>query len=698
MCPAGSYDVNVEPAKDDVLFEDPNRFLLALESFFISFYGELPAVGGNKNRAPKQLIGTRNWRTDFELLLAKRPKSTENPSSPEINIPEIQIGADEDNRDLHRTQSLVDLDENHEQAGLLPDPKDLAIDTISNSHVESYNQNCPNTGSHEPSPGDDSISDDDHPRKRRHTWRFNMYGCDEEDSDDPRGTQESPIDDDADTEEALRDINVSNPWIIAKMNAPVHPKPTTQTGDNNDVDGNNQLMTPTRDAVQYASSTVVTKLHTAQRLSENTAPYLPTPQRTLPSSTRYVENSSPPNSWHFPSKAWAKAPPESDGGRKLDQARDRHIIGALDRWVQKSAISGQRDLTVNDEEPFHGSSEDGNGTDNATRQQSPNHTNDFISARALQQQGTPLSQIPEAPPRRTPRYSPRKPPQQGSINKLFVSPVNDPHRVWFEIESSNRRTKPSTQARSKSVRDAITATTPISFPSEDEDPMDDPSPLSPTAPATNPNGLTLEKLMDYEHRKHAATQAYKASLLKQSILTSSSHPTDHHPSANSPHRARYEAAKAALAPPNPNDTDNVPQSVFADSDPRAYLLRVLRREDAAQRQGASAGQRPRRAKTSMLPLETIAADEKVQDLVLTIATDSRTIRKLEKSASTTDAYVCSGAMTSGLQAMIDDIRTWEQNLSALILHTFTTEGGEEAKMSFDLWPPLQAHMATHTHD
>src|SRR6266480_4255752 len=41
VCPPGSYDVNIEPAKDDVLFEEPSALLFVVEEFFRSVYGDL---------------------------------------------------------------------------------------------------------------------------------------------------------------------------------------------------------------------------------------------------------------------------------------------------------------------------------------------------------------------------------------------------------------------------------------------------------------------------------------------------------------------------------------------------------------------------------------------------------------------------------------------------------------------------------
>ena len=69
ICPSGSYDQNVEPAKDDILFEDPKSFLDALDRCFIEIYGNLDNEDAVRQRTSK----TRHTQTDaFELLLARR--------------------------------------------------------------------------------------------------------------------------------------------------------------------------------------------------------------------------------------------------------------------------------------------------------------------------------------------------------------------------------------------------------------------------------------------------------------------------------------------------------------------------------------------------------------------------------------------------------------------------------------------------
>lgn len=73
-CIRGSYDVNVEPSKDDVLFENPGLILSLVEDLFSGTYGALEN-STEKDAVPK--TKKRQQNNEFELLMArKRPYET----------------------------------------------------------------------------------------------------------------------------------------------------------------------------------------------------------------------------------------------------------------------------------------------------------------------------------------------------------------------------------------------------------------------------------------------------------------------------------------------------------------------------------------------------------------------------------------------------------------------------------------------
>ena len=67
ICPPGSYDANIEPAKDDVLFTDPKLLIQIAEKHFRDFYGEPQA---KSTRSPGAEAAPKS-RT-FDILLAKK--------------------------------------------------------------------------------------------------------------------------------------------------------------------------------------------------------------------------------------------------------------------------------------------------------------------------------------------------------------------------------------------------------------------------------------------------------------------------------------------------------------------------------------------------------------------------------------------------------------------------------------------------
>lgn len=80
QCPPGSYDANIEPAKDDVLFEDPQRILSLVEGLFRDMYGDLAGLAEKKqlNKGKDRA----SYNDGFELLMPRKI-----PASPASRIP-----------------------------------------------------------------------------------------------------------------------------------------------------------------------------------------------------------------------------------------------------------------------------------------------------------------------------------------------------------------------------------------------------------------------------------------------------------------------------------------------------------------------------------------------------------------------------------------------------------------------------------
>lgn len=86
-CPLGSYDVNIEPSKDDVLFEDRDLVVSLVEDLFSEHYGTLE---NTQPKSPLKGKSSRAKKSDgFDIMLARRPlndTSTESRQTGEIPV------------------------------------------------------------------------------------------------------------------------------------------------------------------------------------------------------------------------------------------------------------------------------------------------------------------------------------------------------------------------------------------------------------------------------------------------------------------------------------------------------------------------------------------------------------------------------------------------------------------------------------
>ncbi|KAI5799021.1 histidine kinase-like ATPase [Geopyxis carbonaria] len=86
ICPPNTYDPNVEPAKDDVLFQDTDAVQAAAEDTFIKVYGKLPVDAGSGGTGQKEKPGG-NPSSGFKVLLARREEPREKLDKSPETIP-----------------------------------------------------------------------------------------------------------------------------------------------------------------------------------------------------------------------------------------------------------------------------------------------------------------------------------------------------------------------------------------------------------------------------------------------------------------------------------------------------------------------------------------------------------------------------------------------------------------------------------
>jgi DNA mismatch repair protein MutL len=189
-CPAGSYDPNVEPAKNDVIFGNESVVLEAIENLFKEVYGEpkaLPAI------TPPQRL--KEKLDNFELLLARKPttlQANDSPSPPRSESMAVQAPEATNLKEPTVTSTINKI--TRSSGGLIVD-SDESDEPLDSS-------------------------------KRK--WVFDMSKDLSEDVEEfqrpthqPQQSCETRIPD-PETEPAPK--NSLNPWIIAKLVAPVQQR------------------------------------------------------------------------------------------------------------------------------------------------------------------------------------------------------------------------------------------------------------------------------------------------------------------------------------------------------------------------------------------------------------------------------------------------------------------------------------------
>jgi DNA mismatch repair protein MutL len=203
-CPAASYDPNVEPAKDDVLFGNEALVLGAFEELLKNVYGEYKVP---VSAPPVPAVQAPN-RDNFELLLSRRsPASAVVRQSPFQNTTSIAAPSPESVIPLHSPKLTIGsgapaTSEEHNEAAL-SNKRGRWVFDISKDYsegIEGYERRNQQVKS---------------PRAVPAVSRTESM--------------------------QLREDNPLNPWIIAKMNAPVNRENPAKSSNPNPL----QIVTPT---------------------------------------------------------------------------------------------------------------------------------------------------------------------------------------------------------------------------------------------------------------------------------------------------------------------------------------------------------------------------------------------------------------------------------------------------------------------
>ncbi|KAK0259988.1 hypothetical protein B0A54_09473 [Friedmanniomyces endolithicus] len=383
VCPLASYDPNVEPAKDDVLFEDADAVVDLARQLFAGVYSPIE---------------------DSEVTTSQQSRDQAS------------------GRNLHRATS-----DNEDDFVTSLEPQRTTRLAFGGNDIPTF------TGTNmqsDPTGAGQSI--------QRPPFRSNMYGSDDEDIElmDGRPATRRTEADLEELREARKDITISNPWVMAKMNTLIPRPDATEPEDIDDtsVHGVERL------AVAAQSNL---SLHARQDCHDAVAMQsLPTPRL-----------SSPP-----------LAAPEfhpSDHVPDFRLARDGRMIGSQALPLPSCTRSSQSSDAIADW--LQGQ---------AAVRKPPAYDITLAGQTPSSPRGTPLHAIPEV--------SRRSPPEriaQTSVNRPFMSPlVEGPpkEKVWFDhLDESSSRKKSKWQHRQREDDGLLIRQGELG------DLMDEPRPLTP---------------------------------------------------------------------------------------------------------------------------------------------------------------------------------------------------------------------------
>lgn len=338
-CPEESYDPNVEPAKDDVLFEDPDKVVTAARKLFAAIY-----------------------------------------SSPEETRPANAVSQDLRAAPQESNSVFVDVEDDFVTSLEQVQPVDLSASLDDRATVSAG----PSTSSAR----DDPVANDLPVTVKARAFRTNMYGCDEEDLEttDARPSTGRTEADFEELRHAQKDVNVSNPWVMAKLNASNKQVDTARLGQATSASHEEPGRPLDKDSSAFASDSLA----------------LPTPRASSPTSPAMPFHPSD----HVPDVRLAH-----DGRvvRSSSPSRDRLNFTPIQANLGSGALE----------------------TPSPSQQRPPPAYNYGLTPQTSELQGTPLSAIPQARPRGRGMTQ-----NKAQVNKPFVSPLPDGgsarEKVWFD--------------------------------------------------------------------------------------------------------------------------------------------------------------------------------------------------------------------------------------------------------------------------
>ena len=663
-CPRGSYDVNVEPAKDEVMFIDPEAVLALVESIFRDYYGEILQAA---TKAPPSNTTSDISRptSAFGLLLAKRP------------LPPIELaGTLHNTSPIAASSSSIGHGFNHSQntdSALLKTPELNQIAALSRREYS------------------EKGLDQDFGT----SVRSNMYGVDEDEDDlPPPSPSPSILADDA---VEGRNDGSRNPWSLAKVNAPIR-QPPNMCGDSSCSTG--ELPTSpirTQEAQRIPQTTAQSSTH---RHPLGLRQQLPSPV-TSPHSSELFQNPGPSNQpWAARQRREEKLELEShhDMVPTTPSLQGHELVARpLGSWVKPirprtELPSFQRVSDIYDKHGRFEEARDGNVSEIPLSQrqpalpQTPSSMDDQSHTQRI---GHPFrSPLLRGPDDGASNSGPRSNISQAASGSQQppLKLLRSQNPELDQIMEFEQRKKAANAQQRKGFNKATGRGLSI----------------AKLAQLQQSTLVNTDELVRREHVQ--AFQDHSSGVeAADSVAAFGSRFGDQYEGsqalqASNPHRNRYLAAAKSLTRSKLSRRDDsldsdglLPEAAeiiggratptsMAENDPRAYLMRQQFQTDSTNAGGLTkTSLKIRRTKTLRLPLESVPAGMVVHDLVAPIDFDVPAYAEEDPGA---DKYSTTGRnefirWTSSMTGVV----AWQVELTTLVEAMF------RARVGNDLMPP-----------
>ncbi|KAI9883012.1 MAG: hypothetical protein M1823_005217 [Watsoniomyces obsoletus] len=597
VCPPASYDPNIEPAKDDVLFENPGRFLKIVEECFIGVYGEIQGQTGLKK---DKLVPRSVGGNAFEKLLARKQPGN-NTSREDEMVSSVH--------DVHSTSLDLETESNHAKH--------------QSTEPASARQSSSEEEGEEDSENEDGLLTREGSRPtQQHAWRSTMYGDDDDDDESTEGTASAskPVRD-RQTQPSLLQLGkaqTASTKPAAPTWNPANGSYMTPSPAVSSLNPPRRPLTPPFSTPHLPSSPFARPLPTSLRgtrgaegvgqlAAADTHPHVLSLSRTTIQSSqiRSSEATSFPTSDvlenHFRSNGFISARCLPLSGP--DEGRQTYSLVKSSNQYQTSGTKHRRERDVDISDMFT----PGKTPRSTTTRRSSSPSKSGGRNRDIREILTTSSMSPE-------RTVDQDRGIESSITPNLQSTSSATPAIHPDVEQAldYERRK---QIASRNYRESLArmGNTPSSF-----------------------SMPTKEKDSDGPDASQGLSLPGKSGTGK------------------SPHQARYKAALTNLRqPPLPfpslstsistSQTDRVIKATaMSETDPRRYLIRI--RTSSSSTASNAKEKEMKRPRTSKLPFESVPSNLQLQSLSRNIQAPLEHIRRCMELAGRMDGYVSTGKM------------------------------------------------------